>query len=70
MEIKTVQSYLDYPALQIACFNGIHCNSGVRQLEYSVRHLEYLLQVLHRAIVLRLSGVFAYPDGFQHKGAR
>ena len=22
------------------------------------------------AIVLRLSGLFAYPDGFQHKGVR
>ena len=29
---------LDYPAMQITCFNDIHCNFGVR-------HLEYLLQV-------------------------
>ena len=29
---------LDYPALQIVCFNDIHCNFGVH-------HLEYLLQV-------------------------
>ena len=35
---------LDHPALQIACFNDIHCDFGVRHLEYSVRHLEYLLQ--------------------------
>ena len=25
---------------------------------------------LHRDIVLHLSGLFAYPDGFQHKGVR
>ena len=61
---------LDYPALQMACFNDIHCNFGVRHLEYGVCHLEYLLQVCIRAIVLRLSGLFAYPDGFQHKGVR
>ena len=54
---------LDYPALQIACFNDIHCDFGVS-------HLEYLLQVCIRAIVLRLSGLFAYPDGFQHKGVQ
>ena len=42
----------------------------MRHLEYSVRHLEYPLQVCIRAIVLRLSGLFAYPDGFKHKGVR
>ena len=36
---------LYYPALQVACFNDIHCNFGVHHLEYSVRHLEYLLEV-------------------------
>ena len=34
-----VQLNLDYPALQIACFNDIHCNCGVCHLH----HLENLL---------------------------
>ena len=59
----SINRNLNYPALQIACVNDIYCNSGVR-------HLEYLLQVLHRAIILRLSRLFAYPDGFQNKGVR
>ena len=40
---NTLQKNLDhldlyYLTLQVACFNDIHCNFGVR-------HLEYLLQV-------------------------
>ena len=47
---------LDYPALQIAYFNYIHCNFGVQHLEYSVRLFRISTEGLHRAIVLRLSG--------------
>ena len=61
---------LDYPVLQITCFNDIHCDFGVRHLEYSVSHLEYLLQVCIRAIILRLSEYFSHPDGLESTGVR
>ena len=34
---------LDYSNGQIACFNDIHCNFGVRHLEHGVRPLKHLL---------------------------
>ena len=66
----------DYPALQIACFNDIHCNFGVRHLEYSVRYLEYPLQVyielLHSTSIIwtfRLSGWLPAQRGPDNRGS-
>ena len=63
--------------LQIACFNDIHCNFGVHHLEYSVRRLEYLLQVYTYSAIastsitrtFRLSGWLPAQRGRDNPGS-